>query len=191
MTKQKVRLVKPEPLIKEPDIAPILDMYAQFHTAYEVPNTVATQDLYANLIEEEHEEWVEDYYNIQAFEFEELKELADILYVTVGLAYAMGYKLTKITKFAIPEYYDYSITDLVSEIATGKRDKKTLNNLIYCLFGYADAMGWDLMEAFRRVHQSNMSKLGEDGRPIRREDGKVLKGNNYKPPFLEDLTDGK
>ena len=41
---------------------------------------------------------------------------------------------------------------------------------------------WDgfLDEALDRVHQSNMSKLGEDGKPIYREDGKVLKGPNYK-----------
>lgn len=42
--------------------------------------------------------------------------------------------------------------------------------------------------AFIRVHQSNMSKLGEDGKPIRREDGKVQKGPNYKPPELQDLV---
>ena len=34
---------------------------------------------------------------------------------------------------------------------------------------------------------SNMSKLGDDGKPIRRGDGKVLKGPNYMPPYLEDL----
>ena len=44
-----------------------------------------------------------------------------------------------------------------------------------------------LDEAFMRVHLSNMSKLGEDGKPIFREDGKVLKGPNYKAPDLTDL----
>lgn len=39
----------------------------------------------------------------------------------------------------------------------------------------------------RRVHVSNLSKLGADGRPVLREDGKYLKGPNYKPPDLEDL----
>ena len=42
-------------------------------------------------------------------------------------------------------------------------------------------------EAFIRIHESNMSKLGEDGNPIYREDGKVLKGPNYKKPNLDDL----
>ena len=49
-------------------------------------------------------------------------------------------------------------------------------------------MDWDLEQALRRVHKSNMSKLGEDGKPVYREDGKVLKGPNYQPPDLSDLV---
>ena len=49
-------------------------------------------------------------------------------------------------------------------------------------------MNWDIEQALRRVHKSNMSKLGEDGKPIYREDGKVLKGPNYQPPDLSDLV---
>ena len=45
-----------------------------------------------------------------------------------------------------------------------------------------------LDEAFGRVHTSNMSKLGQDGKPIFREDGKVLKGPNYIKPDLSDLV---
>ena len=51
----------------------------------------------------------------------------------------------------------------------------------------AASQDWDLDEAMRRVHKSNMSKLGEDGKPIYRADGKVLKGPNYQPPYLNDL----
>jgi len=46
----------------------------------------------------------------------------------------------------------------------------------------------NLSEAFERVHKSNMSKLGKDGKPIYREDGKVLKGPDYTPPTLDDLV---
>lgn len=48
-------------------------------------------------------------------------------------------------------------------------------------------------QAFNEVHRSNMSKLGEDGKPIRREsDGKVLKGPNYfKPDIAQFLDDNK
>ena len=64
---------------------------------------------------------------------------------------------------------------------------KELADLVYVCFQYAENMGWNLDEAMDRVHSSNMSKLGEDGKPIYREDGKVLKGPNYKPPTLTDL----
>jgi len=59
---------------------------------------------------------------------------------------------------------------------------------VYVCYQYAENLGWDLDEALNRVHVSNMSKLGPDGKPIRREDGKVLKGPNYQPPTLTDLV---
>ena len=65
---------------------------------------------------------------------------------------------------------------------------KELSDLVYVCYQYAANMGWDLDEAMFRVHQSNMSKLDEEGKPIYREDGKVLKGPNYKPPNLADLV---
>ena len=65
---------------------------------------------------------------------------------------------------------------------------KELADLIYVCAQYAENMNWDIEQALRRVHQSNMSKLGEDGKPIYREDGKVLKGPNYQPPDLSDLV---
>ena len=65
---------------------------------------------------------------------------------------------------------------------------KELADLVYVCYQYAANLGWDLDEAMHRVHESNMSKLGEDGKPIYREDGKVLKGPNYAPPNLNDLV---
>ena len=64
---------------------------------------------------------------------------------------------------------------------------KELAELVYVCYQYAENMGWFLDEALDRVHKSNMSKLDDDGNPIYREDGKVLKGPNYKPPNLSDL----
>jgi len=64
---------------------------------------------------------------------------------------------------------------------------KELADLVYVCYQYAENMNWFLDEALNRVHESNMSKLDEDGKPIYREDGKVLKGPNYKPPDLSDL----
>lgn len=64
---------------------------------------------------------------------------------------------------------------------------KELADLVYVCYQYAANLGWDLDKAYRLVHESNMSKLGEDGKPIYREDGKVLKGPNYKAPDLRNL----
>jgi len=65
---------------------------------------------------------------------------------------------------------------------------KELADLVYVCYQYAENMGWLLDEALDRVHLSNMSKLDTEGKPIYREDGKVLKGPNYKPPTLTDLV---
>ena len=69
-----------------------------------------------------------------------------------------------------------------------ENELKELADLVYVCFQYAENMEWDLEEALHRVHRSNMSKLGLDGKPIRRSDGKVLKGPNYAPPSLTDLV---
>ena len=65
---------------------------------------------------------------------------------------------------------------------------KELADLVYVAYQYAAAAGWDLDEALTRVHKSNLSKLDDDMRPIKREDGKVIKGPNYQPANLIDLV---
>ncbi len=62
-----------------------------------------------------------------------------------------------------------------------------LTDLLYVVYGAGHAFGIDLDECFGEVHESNMSKLGEDGRPLYREDGKVLKGPHYAPPDLKRI----
>ena len=62
-----------------------------------------------------------------------------------------------------------------------------LADLVYVCFGAAIEAGIDLNMVLRDVHRSNMSKLGEDGRPIYREDGKVLKGPNYSAPNIKEV----
>lgn len=66
---------------------------------------------------------------------------------------------------------------------------KELCDLVYVTVGTAISMGYDFNEAFRRVHESNLSKLGEDGKPIIRDDGKILKGPKYKKADLKDIVD--
>ena len=59
-----------------------------------------------------------------------------------------------------------------------------LSDLLYVVYGAGHSFGIDLDDCFAEVHRSNMSKLGEDGKPIYREDGKVLKGPNFSEPAL-------
>ncbi len=60
-----------------------------------------------------------------------------------------------------------------------------LTDILYVTYGAGHAFGIDLDKCFNEVQNSNMSKLGEDGKPIYNESGKVMKGPNY---FKPDLT---
>lgn len=60
-----------------------------------------------------------------------------------------------------------------------------LADLIYVIYGMALETGIDLAAVLAEVQRSNMSKLGADGKPVYREDGKVLKGPGYFPPNVE------
>lgn len=63
---------------------------------------------------------------------------------------------------------------------------KELADLQYVLSGTVVSLNIPFEEVFKRVHESNMSKL-VDGKPLKRADGKFLKGPNYKKPDLSDL----
>ena len=67
----------------------------------------------------------------------------------------------------------------------------TLTDILYVTYGAGHAFGIDLDTCFTEVHRSNMSKLGIDGKPIYRHDGKVLKGRGYTPPQLAKIIQAK
>ena len=62
-----------------------------------------------------------------------------------------------------------------------------LTDILYVVYGAGHAFGIDLDACFDEVHASNMSKLGEDGRVVKREDGKVMKGPGFFAPDLESI----
>jgi predicted HAD superfamily Cof-like phosphohydrolase len=66
-----------------------------------------------------------------------------------------------------------------------------LGDMLYILCGtiLEHGMQHKIEEVFNEIQRSNMSKLGEDGKPIYREDGKVLKGPNYFKPNIEAILD--
>lgn len=65
---------------------------------------------------------------------------------------------------------------------------KEMADLQYVLSGLAVTFGLPLEQAFLDVHKSNMTKLGRDGKPIVRSDGKLLKGPDYKEPDMKSLS---
>lgn len=92
--------------------------------------------------------------------------------------------------------FDEAVDKVLADLYSGKPPTqdhyanllKEMADLQYVLSGMAVALGMPLKEAFLEVHESNMSKLGDDGKPIYREDGKVLKGPNYQKPDLRQLV---
>ena len=89
--------------------------------------------------------------------------------------YVLRYKLGK---EELIEYFDACKDGNLVEVADALADQ------LYILLGTMISHGMqDVIEdIFNEVHRSNMSKLGPDGKPLYREDGKVLKGPNYSPP---------
>tara|TARA_R110000744_G_scaffold357007_1_gene463796 strand:- start:338 stop:811 length:474 start_codon:yes stop_codon:yes gene_type:complete len=101
-----------------------------------------------------------------------LKEIADLLYVIEGFDTVSSGNFIEL----LGEDESSTWMDLMSDA----NDEIEIADAYYS-YGI-------VFDAFQLVHQSNMSKLGTDGEPIFREDGKVLKGPNYKAPDLSNLV---
>tara|TARA_S200000501_G_C20799422_1_gene733319 strand:- start:495 stop:899 length:405 start_codon:yes stop_codon:yes gene_type:complete len=100
-----------------------------------------------------------------------------------------------------PTWPDFNTRDLrleliseeFSELCQAMEDRDmvqiadALTDLLYVVYGAGHSFGIDLDECFQEVHASNMSKLGPNGKPIHREDGKVMKGPGFFEPDLENI----
>ena len=83
------------------------------------------------------------------------------------------------------EYFEAAQNGDLVEVADA------LGDMLYILAGtiIEHGMQHKIAEVFDEIQRSNMSKLGEDGKPIYREDGKVLKGPNYFKPNIKEILD--
>ncbi|KAA2218208.1 MULTISPECIES: nucleoside triphosphate pyrophosphohydrolase family protein [Maribacter] len=83
------------------------------------------------------------------------------------------------------EYLEAATNNDLVEVADA------LGDMLYILCGtiLEHGMQHKIEEVFNEIQRSNMSKLGEDGKPIYREDGKVLKGPNYFKPDIASILD--
>lgn len=142
----------------------VQDMLKEFIKTYGAPLDLR---FWMKLIDEEQAELDAEQFGTA----DHLKELGDLIYVVAGADVVTVESVDSL----IPEEERLEIASsaLVAAISINS---------------YAKEYGEDIVqEALERIHTSNMSKLGEDGQPIRREDGKILKGPNYKPADLTDL----
>jgi predicted HAD superfamily Cof-like phosphohydrolase len=157
------------------------ELVKEFMEAFgQLPNTLSEEDTYGlrvDLIQEEAAELLEAVTDI-----EELDALVDLAYVVYGAYLHLG------IPDADPEHLIYEKEVTVKEIfdAAMNIDAETfdsdLDDVLGLVMTYAQK--YDFEGAFKEVHRSNMSKLGLDGRPVKRLDGKVLKGPLYSPPNL-------
>ena len=95
-------------------------------------------------------------------------------------------KITKLRYDLIKEELDEL------KIAIDDRDIKevadALTDILYVTYGAGHSFGIDLDKCFQEVQNSNMSKLGADGKPIYNDKGKVMKGPNYFKPNLNKFV---
>lgn len=91
-----------------------------------------------------------------------------------------------------PFLYEKLITEeyneWYNEVEDPENDLKELADLVYVIYGYANAKGYKLDEAIKRVHENNLGRcLQPDGTVKRRPDGKILKNPDYPKVKLGDL----
>lgn len=153
------------------------DLVSEWMDAFEVPNDL---ELQRELIEEENAELLEalkamandmSVENVAHY----LKEYGDVVFVTAG------YHVMQIRGAVTDHPQRIQHTLIGAKLIAG-----TLVVLEDAIFGAPQPE--IRYEAFRRVCASNMTKL-VDGVPLRNEAGKVLKGPNYQPPYLDDLAE--
>lgn len=101
----------------------------------------------------------------------------------IELAEALGFSTADVKDSV--NYMLYKIGSIHEQDIVGAAD--ALGDLDYVVNGAALELGIDLPAVTAEVHRSNMTKLGPDGKPIYREDGKILKGEGYEPPNLEKV----
>jgi len=126
-----------------------------------------------DLIKEELDEFQE------AMKNNDLLEVADALTDILYVAYGAGHDLIK---EELDELQEAMKNNDLLEVADA------LTDILYVAYGAGHAFGIDLDKCFDEVQNSNMSKIGENGKPIYNESGKVMKGPNYFKPDLSKFV---
>jgi len=91
-------------------------------------------------------------------------------------------------KLVTEEFYEL-MEEVRDSASKPENELKEIGDLVYVLYGYARAKGYDLEEAVARIHKNNLGRMKQpDGTIKRRDDGKILKNKDYPKVNLEDLV---
>lgn len=191
----------------------MFELVADFHQAFGLPigkSTVSLtdnkyRDLRITLLKEEYNEFIQAENEDDFIEIADA--LADMLYIIGGtlITYGLDYNysppfnapvgkpkfppidlrtmLVGMTTVAHRNYMKAEVTNDPKVISS------TLRILANTVFATALIYSIPLTAIFTEVHRSNMAKLGEDGKPIYREDGKVIKPANWQPPNIMSVLE--
>jgi len=124
-----------------------------------------------------------------------LEELSEFLYKSMGITMSCVFEVNQSIK--TQECIEAFNREALEEAIVAADDfdpvegADALGDLVYVEYGLALELGLDLDEVIDEIHAANMTKLGEDGNPIRREDGKVTKGPNYIPPNIAHVLSAR
>ena len=127
---------------------------------------------------------------------EKVQKFHEVMNLPINVPFNI--ELLELRKRLITEETEELFAEIDATIAQikekGQIERPTFENMCkemadvqYALSGMAVSFGLPLEKAFDATHDSNMSKLGPDDKPIYREDGKITKGPNYHKPDLSDL----
>lgn len=181
---------------------------AEFHRIFRHPIASSPElpdqkyrEMRIRILSEEFEEYEDAEYTDDLIEVADA--LADIWYIACGTAVAYGLavweghvRISGIPSLAKYQHgqgnrdemrhalHRYRFAEASNDLS---RIAGALQQVIDCAHAVAESYCIPLHDVFAEVHRSNMSKLGEDGQPIYREDGKVIKGPNYTPPDVRSV----
>lgn len=113
---------------------------------------------------------------------EEVNELGDAITSLTDIMY-----LAHTNHKSLNAWLAHCPRDKKEWLVAKKEFADALGDILVVTIGTALACGLDIELIMRRINASNMTKLDENGKVIYRSDGKVMKGPNYKPPYLLDL----
>jgi predicted HAD superfamily Cof-like phosphohydrolase len=164
----------------------LIDKVGEFHRAFNVKpkSLIHNLELRVKLLWEEFNELKDAKDPV-----EQLDALTDMLYIASGT-------LEQYDPLAFSNNDTFifevrALKDIMEDIEFTPSYHRFISlhiELVNTVVHEANRLGFDIFGAFDEVHSSNMSKLDDNGKPVLRADGKVLKGPNYRPPRLEKYT---